>query len=105
MSGAAEMALGWVEQGLVPDSVVRQGIRRLLAKRLLEINADDAEHSAAQRELVVETMKASPIAVVPDLANAQHYEVPADFFEQVLGPRQKYSACLWPPGVNDLDAA
>lgn len=105
MSGAADLALGWVEQGLVPDTVVRQGIRRLLARRLMDIGAHDAERSAAQREFVVEAMKASPVADVPDLANAQHYEVPEGFFEQVLGPRRKYSACLWPHGVNDLDQA
>jgi hypothetical protein len=45
-----------------------------------------------------------PIAPLPELANAQHYEVPAAFFDQVLGPRRKYSCCYWPPGVTDLAA-
>ncbi len=29
------------------------------------------------------------------LANQQHYEVPPEFFQLVLGPRKKYSLCDW----------
>src|SRR6185369_11914625 len=47
----------------------------------------------------------SDIAVATDAANAQHYEVPADFFRRVLGPHLKYSACYWPTGVTTLGAA
>jgi cyclopropane-fatty-acyl-phospholipid synthase len=50
-------------------------------------------------------MNAGPIALVPDLANAQHYEVPAAFFEQVLGPHRKYSACWWGEGTGSLQQA
>ena len=39
------------------------------------------------------------------IANAQHNELPAAFFETVLGPHLKYSSCLWPDGVDDLAAA
>jgi cyclopropane-fatty-acyl-phospholipid synthase len=38
-------------------------------------------------------------------ANRQHYEVPSAFFAAVLGPRLKYSAAWWPPGVASLDEA
>ena len=105
MNAAAKLALGWVEQGFVPDAVVRQGIRRLLAQRLSDIGANDARVAAARFEDVVAAMRRSPVALVPELANAQHYEVPAEFFGHVLGPRRKYSACLWQPGVEDLAAA
>ncbi len=105
MSGATKIAIGWVEQGLVPDTVIRQGIRRLLAKRLKEIGTDDAEGAVAQLDQVVAAMSSAPVALVPELANAQHYEVPSAFFSQVLGPRRKYSACLWRPGVDDLATA
>jgi len=50
-------------------------------------------------------MKASPVALAAELANEQHYEVPASFFSYVLGPRRKYSACLWSPGINGLAEA
>ncbi len=95
MSAAARIAIDWVEQGLVPDTVVRQGIRRLLARRLEEIGAQDCAAAAAAEEALILQMDASPIALVPELANTQHYEVPAAFYEQILGPHRKYSACLW----------
>ena len=41
MKTAAATATHWVEQGLVPDRVVRLGIRRLLKARLDELRADD----------------------------------------------------------------
>ena len=53
----------------------------------------------------VASLRASDIAIETAAANAQHYEVPAAFFERVLGPHLKYSACYWPPGVDDLGAA
>ena len=40
-------------------------------------------------------MRNGPLAVAADLANSQHYEVPAEFFETVLGPRLKYSGCIY----------
>jgi cyclopropane-fatty-acyl-phospholipid synthase len=105
MTAASRLAINWVEQGLVPDTVIRQGIRRLLARRIEAIGAADCIASAEVAEAMIEAMDASPIAVVPELANAQHYEVPADFFDQVLGPRRKYSACHWGEGVRDLAQA
>jgi cyclopropane-fatty-acyl-phospholipid synthase len=39
------------------------------------------------------------------MANRQHYEVPPDFFQLVLGRHLKYSGCWWPAGVRGLDAA
>ncbi|MDE2342572.1 MAG: class I SAM-dependent methyltransferase [Betaproteobacteria bacterium] len=100
-----QAALNWVELGRVPDGVVRLGIRRLLAKRLVEIHADDAAGSASQTLQVMQAMEASPVALLPELANAQHYEVPADFFSLMLGPCRKYSACLWQPGRDSLESA
>jgi cyclopropane-fatty-acyl-phospholipid synthase len=50
-------------------------------------------------------MEARPIAEHTDAANAQHYELPAAFFERVLGPRLKYSSCLYPTGRETLAEA
>ena len=102
---ASRAALGWVERGLVPDPVVRQGIRSLCRKRLRELSVDDAEFSAAITEAFVQSMRESPAAPLPELANRQHYEVPADFFGLVLGPRRKYSCAWWPDGVTGLSHA
>jgi cyclopropane-fatty-acyl-phospholipid synthase len=46
-----------------------------------------------------------PVAIVPELANEQHYEVPPELFELCLGPRRKSSCCFWPEGVATLAAA
>ena len=38
-------------------------------------------------------------------ANEQHYEVPAEFFQRVLGPHLKYSCGYWPdPQMTLADA-
>lgn len=105
MGSSTATALGWVEQGLVPDGVVRLGIRRLLKQRLEEIADGDAARAAETTAQFVEAMGAAPLALVPEKANEQHYEVPAAFFAEVLGRHRKYSSCWWPEGVETLDEA
>ena len=43
MSIHAQRSINWVEQGYVPDTIVRKGICRLLKQRLDEMHAGDAE--------------------------------------------------------------
>lgn len=102
MSSRARVAVGWVEQGLVPDRVVRLGIRRLLKQRLDEIGDRDAERAAELTTAFVQSLGQAPLALLTDKANEQHYEVPAAFFQQVLGPHLKYSCGWWPEGVETL---
>lgn len=99
------LAIGAAERGWLPDRAVRRGIRRLLRQRLEDERrrARDGMEPMLRRTLAA--MRESPIAPATREANAQHYEVPADFFRIVLGPRMKYSACAWPAGVTSLDAA
>jgi cyclopropane-fatty-acyl-phospholipid synthase len=99
------LALACTERGLMPDPLVRLGIRRLLDARLEDIGADDAEATAAHVESFMASMRQAPVALVPEKANEQHYEVPAEFFAAVLGPRRKYSSGYWPEGVNSLAEA
>ena len=105
MSSVTAKAVDWTETGLMPDSVIRAGIRRLLGRKLKEIHATDVEKAAIIKNRFVQMMGESPIALVPHLANEQHYEVPAAFYSEVLGRNRKYSCCYWPNGVDDLDAA
>ncbi|MBV8657604.1 MAG: class I SAM-dependent methyltransferase [Burkholderiales bacterium] len=93
------------ERGWIPDILVRAGIRLLLKRRLQEIHADRSDDGADLTADFVEHMRQSPIAPVPEQANAQHYEVPSRFFELCLGPRRKYSSCYWPDGNKTLDEA
>jgi cyclopropane-fatty-acyl-phospholipid synthase len=101
----SNLAISWTEQGLVPDTVIRAGIRRLARQRLAEIGAGDAEAAGERLEAFVDAMRRAPVALVPQKANEQHYEVPAAFFALALGRHRKYSACYWPNGVSRLDDA
>ena len=100
MSFSIELA----ERGLVPDVLLRAGIRRLLGKRLRE-EALRHENLERRRAEWLEAMATAPVAPVPDLANAQHYEVPAEFYRIALGAQLKYSSAYFPPGVTSLDQA
>ena len=98
--------LDWaLETGLLPDAVIRAGIRRLLEARLREQRSGGLEAQRRRRLRFIEELRESPVAIQTSDANAQHYEVPAAFFERVLGPRMKYSAAHWPEGVSTLEAA
>jgi cyclopropane-fatty-acyl-phospholipid synthase len=101
----SNLAIAWTEKGVLPDAVVRAGIRRLLKQRLAEIQAADTAGAAALAETFADAMAQAPVALLTDKANEQHYEVPAAFFAEVLGPHRKYSACWWPAGVSTLAAA
>ena len=91
------------EKGILPDKLIRLGIRSLCRKRLdWEIGMGD-QALEEHHHLWVEKLKQSPIALVPEKANEQHYEVPPDFFEQVLGKHLKYSSGYWAEGVHTLD--
>ncbi|MBL8114208.1 MAG: class I SAM-dependent methyltransferase [Acidobacteria bacterium] len=100
---------GWsltaAELGLLPDAVIRAGIRRLLTQRLREEEAGDVEASQRRHEAIVRAMRTAPIAVETRAANDQHYEVPPAFFTYALGPNLKYSSALFGPDVTDLGAA
>jgi cyclopropane-fatty-acyl-phospholipid synthase len=98
-------AIGFVEQGLVPDKVSRAGIRRLLKARLGELRPENCEYVARRAEDFVAMMDRSPVALLPEKANEQHYEIPAEFYRQVLGPRGKYSCAYWGEGVRHLAGA
>jgi cyclopropane-fatty-acyl-phospholipid synthase len=97
--------MGLAERGLLPDALLRWGVRRLCASRLRAERAGgpQAEELRAQQRLA--QLRASPVAIHVDAANAQHYELPPGFFEQCLGPRLKYSCAYYPSGSESLAAA
>jgi cyclopropane-fatty-acyl-phospholipid synthase len=105
MSAVTATAVGWTESGLVPDTVIRAGIRRLLESKRREIHSGDEEFAADTLNRFVAMMNEAPIALLPDLANEQHYEVPAEFFRHVMGANLKYSCCYWPDDVNNISEA
>lgn len=93
------------ERGLLPDALIRTGIRRLCAQRLKDEHANDMENSDARARKRLAELRESPIAIETGAANDQHYEVPSRFFELCLGRRLKYSSCYYPTGRETLDEA
>jgi len=105
MHSATNLAIDLTERGWMPDPLVRNGIRHLVRQRLREVRADDCEALADTSRQFVRDMNDAPVALLTEKANEQHYEVPAAFFGEVLGPHRKYSCCYWGPGVDSLEAA
>lgn len=85
----------------LPDPMSRAAVHWLVqrtGKRLAEAPFDLTVDFAR-------TMEALPIAVDTIVANHQHYEVPTEFFELVLGPQLKYSCCRFDEPQMGLAAA
>ncbi|MCR4414642.1 MAG: class I SAM-dependent methyltransferase, partial [Thermoguttaceae bacterium] len=93
------------ERGVLPDWLIRFGMRRLMADRLRQEAVREAAEPGEPRRRFIEELRSSPIAIATDAANVQHYEVPTEFFQRVLGPRLKYSCCYWPRADTTLAQA
>ncbi|MDE2870052.1 MAG: cyclopropane-fatty-acyl-phospholipid synthase [Chloroflexota bacterium] len=92
----------WFERlaagGMVPDGLLRRGVRIALRRRLRALKrADSPDRPPGLRD--------GPVAIETEAANRQHYEVPTAFFRLVLGPRLKYSSGYWPNGNSTLAQA
>jgi len=99
------LALRLAEAALLPDFLIRAGIRRLCAQRLRDEHAGDVETAWHHFQACLDELRASPLAIHTDAANAQHYELPPRFFQLCLGRRLKYSSCLFAQGSETLDQA
>jgi cyclopropane-fatty-acyl-phospholipid synthase len=95
------VATNVIERVPFPDSVTAAGISFLVdrTRRKLARGGGSSEVDFAR------LMAKYPIAVRPDAANAQHYEVKSEFFGLVLGPRRKYSCCLYYTPFDTLAVA
>lgn len=86
------------ERAPLPDPMARMGIEFLVGRTRRRLaTARDRE----ERDFV-RAMVERPIAEHVDAANEQHYELPPEFFALTLGPRRKYSCCLYPTGHETL---
>ena len=75
-----------LQKGLLPDWMVRLGIRRLLAERLRQEDKGSAEAQQEHLQNYIQVHREGPIAVNTREANDQHYQVPTAFFEHVFAP-------------------
>lgn len=97
--------LGLAERALLPDALIRFGIRRLCTQRLRDCERGGASEQQTRFAQLLAQLRESPIAIHTDAANRQHYELPPAFFERCLGPRLKYSSCYFPRGDETLGEA
>lgn len=97
----ATAAIRSLQDAPFPDFVTRPAIAALVneaRKRLDREGPHDEAGFAAD-------MAKRQVAEHADAANAQHYELPPEFFRICLGPRLKYSCCLYPTGSETLEEA
>src|ERR1700761_2213934 len=85
----------------LPDVIIRAAIQRLCSRTATRLATGNAESDAS----FADEMAARAIAEHTDAANAQHYEVPAEFFARVLGPNRKYSSCFYKEPKSTLREA
>ncbi len=100
-----KVLMALAERALLPDPLIRLGIRMLSRQRLRVEGRGDLAARRRRQQTFIQELRRSPIAVATGAANRQHYALPPAFFEKVLGRRMKYSACYWPVGTKGLDAA
>ncbi|MEX0868728.1 MAG: cyclopropane-fatty-acyl-phospholipid synthase family protein [Nitriliruptoraceae bacterium] len=91
-----------IDRGVVPDSLLRGGIRVLLRRRHRTATRGGVAERRARAQALIAGLSAGPVAVAIDDANQQHYEVPAAVFARFLGPRLKYSSCWWEDDTAEL---
>lgn len=94
-----------MEAGLIPDRLLRIGIRYMCKKRLEDLQSGSVEIDEQQHLDYINALRKLPLAVHTKDANSQHYELPADFFQYVLGSHLKYSSCYWSESTKDLNQA
>jgi cyclopropane-fatty-acyl-phospholipid synthase len=93
------------ERGVIPDLLIRYGIRMLDRRRLAEEARKESEAGENGVCRFIQELRESPIALEVEKPKEQHYEIRPAFFQRVLGKRMKYSSCYWPPEVKSLDEA
>ena len=94
-----------LDNGYLPHFVIRRGIRAQLADRLNSIATTSLEAGYESKMRYVELLRTRPIAIETATANEQHYEVGTSVLKGMLGPRMKYSACLYEKGGETLAQA
>lgn len=80
---------------IIPDALIRTGIRSRLRETLKPFQSLDCEARQEQLMAHIRELKKSPVAIATQEANEQHYELPTEFFQKVLGPHMKYSSGYW----------
>ncbi len=87
------------------DQILTALIGYLNWSRLRRERRGGAEAQQERLNALIERLSQGPLAVEVEEANRQHYEVPASFFQLVLGPHRKYSSAYWTSNCRTLGDA
>ena len=90
--------LSLAELGFIPDVLIKIAARYISNRRLNEQSDDD------NKDKIISVLSRGAVAEKTYDANEQHYEVPPEFFNYVLGTNLKYSCSLF-DDVDSLDDA
>ena len=90
--------LSLAESGFIPDVLIKIAARYISNRRLSEQSDDD------NKDKIISVLSRGAVAEKTYDANEQHYEVPPEFFNYVLGTNLKYSCSLF-DDVDSLDDA
>ncbi|KAF2768684.1 S-adenosyl-L-methionine-dependent methyltransferase [Teratosphaeria nubilosa] len=94
-----------VDGGYLPEFLLRRVIRAQLQDRINTIASTSLEQAYETKMRYVDLLRSRPIAIETAKANEQHYEVGTGVLAGMLGPRMKYSCCLYPKGTETLAQA
>ena len=94
----SQFLLSLAESGYIPDALIKIAVRFITNNRLKESSINDNKNE------IISALSQGVVAEKTYDANEQHYEVPPEFFNQVLGVNLKYSCSLF-ENVNSLAEA
>ena len=76
-----------------------------MADRCRLIKSESLSSAYERKQQYIDALRQRPIAINTADANTQHYEVGTSVLQACLGPRMKYSCCLYPTGKETLAQA
>ena len=94
-----------IDGGYLPVPVLRIGIRRQFDARAAEIGSTSVAAARDRKMKFIEELRNREMAIATKTANQQHYEVTTPIMATALGPRMKYSGCLFTNGDETLAQA
>ena len=90
--------LSLAESGFIPDTIIKIAARYISNRRL------NQDFTGDNKDKIINKLSKGVVAEKTYNANEQHYEVPPEFFNFVLGVNLKYSCSLF-DSVDSLDEA
>ena len=90
--------LSLAESGFIPDALIKIAARYISNRRLIEQSDDE------NKDKIISVLSRGVVAEKTHYANEQHYEVPPEIFNYVLGTNLKYSCSLF-DDADSLDDA